>query len=154
MELRKLNSHPRDYPQFEALGGKEMLKKVSKIFYDKIYEHEWIGQFFKEVDQEIIENQQVDFMTSALGGPKVYCGRLPIPTHKNMYITPELFDLRQSLLKDSLIEAKASEELIEKWLKIDEAFKSGLVKNNMGECEKRFFTDEILVFPNPMKKAS
>lgn len=142
------------YEAFELLGGKEMLKKVSKIFYDKIYEHEWIGLYFEDVSQEIIESQQVDFMSASLGGPKEYCGKMPIPTHKNMYITPDLFELRQELLNEALNEAKASEELKEKWLRIDEAFKGGIVKSSMSDCEKRFFTDEILHFPNPLKKAS
>ncbi len=54
--------------------------------------------YFKEIDQEIIETQQVDSMTSALGGPKVYCGKLPIPAHKNMFIWTDLFELRHDLL--------------------------------------------------------
>lgn len=138
--------------RFEALGGKAILEKVSKIFYDKIYKHEWIGQFFKDIPQDRIESQQVDFMASSLGGPKNYCGRLPIPVHKNMFISDELFDLRHELLIESLKEANASEELIAKWTKIDDAFKSGIVKKNLGECEKKFFTDEILFFPNPSEK--
>jgi len=138
--------------KFEELGGKQMLQKVAKLFYDKVYEHKWIGQYFQAVSQEIIESQQVDFMSSALGGPKVYCGRLPVPVHKNMFISEELFEIRHSLLLESLHEANASEELIAKWTKIDEAFKSGLVKKNIGECEKRYFTDEYLSFPDPAKK--
>jgi truncated hemoglobin YjbI len=150
MEYRKLNKPLEEYEEFNKLGGKEMLQKVSKIFYDKVYEHSWIGQYFAHIEQEIIESQQVDFMTSALGGPKVYCGRLPIPTHKNMLISSELFELRHDLLLESLKEAGASEELIAKWTKIDNAFKDGIVKSNISECEKRFFTDDILDF----KKAS
>lgn len=143
------------YEEFEKLGGKPMLEKVAKIFYDKIYQHEWIGKYFSHIDQKIIESQQVDFMSSALGGPKDYCGKMPIPTHKNMMITAELFELRQKLLLESLNEADASQGLIDKWLKIDEAFKSGIVKESISDCEKRFFTDIILDFKDPnQKKAS
>lgn len=141
-----MNKSPEEYIEFEKLGGKEILQKVAKSFYDKVYEHPWIGKFFQHIEQEIIESQQVDFMTSALGGPKVYCGRLPIPTHKNMLISPELFELRHKLLLEALHEAKASDDLIVKWTKIDAAFKDGIVKSNISECEKRFFTDDILDF--------
>jgi truncated hemoglobin YjbI len=140
--------------EFDAMGGRGMLIKVSKIFYDKIYADPWIGQYFKEVPQDRIESQQVDFMTGALGGGNVYLGRLPVPAHKHMYISNELFDLRQKYLEEAFIEAKASPELIEKWNRIDEAFRGRLVKKNLGECEKRFNTDEILYFKNPDKKAA
>lgn len=46
-----------------------MLRDVSKIFYDKVYKHEWIGQYFQSVPQDLIEAQQVDFMAQSLGGP-------------------------------------------------------------------------------------
>ncbi|EQC44713.1 group 1 truncated hemoglobin [Bacteriovorax sp. Seq25_V] len=134
------------FEEFEKLGGRGMLIKISKIFYDKIYEHPWIGLYFKDISQDVIESQQVDFMTGALGGDQIYLGKLPIPAHKHMFITNELFDLRQSLLSEALSEAGASEELKTKWLKIDEAFKSRLVKKDISECEKRFNTDEILAF--------
>ena len=140
--------------KFESLGGRAMLEKISKIFYDKIYEHEWIGLFFKEIKQETIESQQVDFMTGVLGGGNIYCGKLPVPAHKHMMISQELFDLRQELLKESLTEAGACQELVDKWLKIDEAFRSGIIKKNINECEKRFNTDEILDFPNPKKNVA
>lgn len=96
---------------FEELGGRKILEKVAKLFYDKVYDAEWIGKYFQSVKQEIIEEQQVDFMSMALGGPKVYLGKLPVPAHKHMMITNELFDLREKLLDEALIEANACDEL-------------------------------------------
>lgn len=131
---------------FLKLGGKATLEKVHKIFYDKIYADPWIGKFFQNIDQVIIENQQTDFMMQAMGGPAVYAGAFPIPAHKHMLITEELFDQRQDLLKQSLIEANIPEELQNQWLKIDGAFRRGLVKKGIEDCEKRFNTDEILEY--------
>lgn len=139
---------------FEQLGGRAILEKVSKIFYDKIYDHPWIGLYFKEVPQDVIESQQVDFMSQALGGPKVYLGKLPVAAHKHMLLDDEIFDLRERLLKEALVEANACEELQIRWLKIDEAFRLKIVKKSISECEKRYNTDTILDFPNPIKKAS
>lgn len=138
-------------PLYEALGGRDTLKRVHKIFYDKIYAHPWIGQFFAKVSQEIIENQQTDFMTDAMGGPKVYCGRLPIPTHANMFITDELFELRGQLLRESLTEARIPEDLAAHWIKIDRAFRTAVVKKSVADCKRRFPTDEIIAFENPSK---
>lgn len=139
---------------FEELGGRAILEKVSKAFYDKVYEHPWIGQYFKEVKQEVIEEQQVDFMTASLGGPRVYLGKLPVPAHKHMMISEELFYVRKDLLNQAMDEVGVSEELRERWNAIDEAFKNKIVKNDISECEKRFNTDEIMFFENPNKKAA
>ncbi|MDD4976241.1 MAG: group 1 truncated hemoglobin [Bacteriovorax sp.] len=136
---------------FDEVGGAIVIRKVHKIFYDKIYAHPWIGQFFKTIDQTIIESQQNDFMGQNFGGPSLYLGKLPVAAHKHMYINEELFELRRSLLEESLIEAKVSPENIKKWLKIDAAFKNGIMKNSIADCEKRFFTDELEIFDNPSK---
>lgn len=138
----------------DELGGKKMFEKIASIFYDKVYEHPWIGKFFQEVDQKTIESQQVKFMMGNLGGLKMYTGRLPGPAHKNMFITEELFELRERLLKEAFTEANASDELQARWLKIDHAFKGCIVKKSLNECEKTFVTDEILSFPSPMKLSS
>lgn len=139
---------------FEELGGRKTLEKVHKIFYDKIYADIWIGQFFKHIKQDLIEVQQTDFMAQAMGGPKEYCGALPIPAHKHMNIGEELFKLRHAMLKDSLHEAGVAINLAEKWLKIDGSFKPGIVKKSISDCERRFTTDDILDFPNPQKRAA
>ena len=76
-------------------------------------------------------------------------GRFPVPAHEHMYITEELFELRNSLLIESLRETHTAPEVIEAWLKIDNAFKKRIVKNSPSECKKRYFTDEILDYENP-----
>lgn len=137
---------------YELLGGRETLEKVHKTFYDKLYEDPWMKQFFSEIDQTHIENQQTDFMSMALGGPKVYMGALPIAAHKRIFIPEELFELRHNYLKESLKENHVPDHLAEKWLGIDRAFKKALVKSSVSECEKRFFTDEIVIHQNPANK--
>jgi len=138
-------------PLFEIVGGYDMLRKVHKIFYDKIYKDPWIGQFFEGIDQTTIENQQTDFMAQSMGGPEKYSGALPLPAHTHIYITPELFDYRHELLRQSLVEAGLKPETAESWLKIDAAFKRGLVKKSLSDCKPRYTTDEILDFPDPRK---
>lgn len=131
---------------YEEIGGRETLNKVHKIFYDKIYKDPWIGLYFANIPQEHIENQQSDFMAQIMGGPQMYLGNQPIPTHKHMFITLELFELRTKYLTESLIEVGLSEEQIQRWLRIDQAFKSGIVKEKVEDCKKRYNTDEILDF--------
>lgn len=135
-----------DLSLFDEIGGMETLRKVHKIFYDKIYKDSWIGKYFAHIPQEHIENQQTDFMAQIMGGPQMYLGNQPIPTHKHMFITQELFELRTKYLVEALNEFGLSQILIDKWLKIDQAFKSGIVKKSIDDCKKRYNTDEILDF--------
>ncbi len=139
---------------FDLIGGRPTLEKVHKIFYDKIYAHPWIGRYFEGIQQDVIEVQQSDFMSQIMGGPSNFCGKLPVPAHRHMMISEELFDVRTQLLVDSMTEAQVSPENQMLWLKLDQAFKKGIVKNSLGDCTLRFNTDEIVNFPNPHKKSA
>lgn len=134
---------------FERIGGRAVIEKVHKIFYDDIYSHPWMSQFFRDKDQTHIENQQTDFMSMLFGGPKAYSGRMPIDAHEHMMITSELFAVRQELLKRALEKAGVPEKERGEWLAIDGAFKKVLIKNSVSECRKRYKMDEILDIPDP-----
>lgn len=134
---------------FEQIGGRPTLERVHKVFYDKIYAHPWLKQYFKGVEQKTIENQQSDFMTSNMGGGKIYSGQLPINAHKHLFVTHELFETRSALLRESLQECGVPNELIERWLRIDQAFEKSIVKTDPSQCQKRFFTDEIIAVRKP-----
>lgn len=138
-----------DLTLFDRLGGRPILERVHKVFYDKIYEHPWLKQYFTDVEQKTIEDQQTDFMVSNMGGGKIYSGALPKNAHRHMFVSNELFDLRKILLQESLAECGVEEGLAQRWLRIDEAFRKSIVKNHPDQCEKRFFTDEIKNFCNP-----
>jgi len=138
-----------DSTLLNEIGGRPVLEKVHKLFYDKLYEHPWLKNFFLHIDQKVIENQQTDFMVSNMGGGKIYSGGMPKNVHRHMYITEELFDLRTKILKESILACGVPEVLAERWIRIDSAFKHSLVKKSLDQCEKRYFTDEILNFPKP-----
>ena len=139
---------------FRAVGERAGIQKGARIFYDKIYAHPWLKLYFASVPQEHIENQQTSFMSGALGGPNHFCGRLPVAAHEHMFITDESFEVRNLLLRESLEEAGVAEEAADAWMKLDNAFRSSIVKTTVSDCKKRYNTDTILDFPNPMKKAS
>jgi hemoglobin len=134
---------------YDQLGGRPTLEHVHKIFYDKLYEHPWLGKFFVDIARDVIEGQQTDFMAQTMGGPSMYCGKFPIPAHKHMFITEEMFDVRHALLADSLREAGVPDGPAASWLAVDAAFKGRLVKKSVSECEGRFKTDSIMVIPRP-----
>jgi len=135
---------------FDAVGGLPMLEKVHKIFYDKIYAHPWIGQFFQGHDQQAIELRQTQFMGEKFGGPIKYPGMELELAHRRMYITPELFTLRQQLLRESLEEAGVAPELIIRWLRIDAAFRKDIVNESPEDFETIDLKYERpMIIPNP-----
>jgi len=133
----------------DRIGGRATLDKVHKIFYDKLFADPWLGRFFAGTDQKHIESQQSDFISMLFGGPKSYSGRMPIDAHEHIMISEELFAARSELLRQSLVEAGVGASDSEDWLRIDMAFKKVLIKKSYADCKKRYFTDEILDFPNP-----
>lgn len=116
---------------FDAVGGLLTLRKVHKIFYDKVYAHPWLGKFFADHNQEAIETRQTQFMAEKMGGDLPYYGKEMKMAHRQMFITPELFDLRSRLLGESLQEAGVPETLAKSWLKIDSAFSRQVVKESI-----------------------
>lgn len=139
---------------FDEIGSRQIIEKIHKKFYDDLYDHPVLSKFFEDIPQEIIEKQQTDFMIGSMGGPKTYRGKHPVKSHLNMYITDELFDLRHRMLEKAIREVGTSlkDDSIEKWLKIDYAFKSAIVKKSIDECERLFKTQEILAFDKDGKK--
>lgn len=137
--------------KFESIGGRASLIAINKVFYDKIYQHPWLKQYFERIPQEHIEIQQVDFMQKVLGGKNIYVGKAPPVVHTHMFIPEELFDERKKLLCEAFEETHAHPELVDKWLSLDESFRRLIVKKAVTECVRRFKTDPILDFPDPRK---
>ncbi|PKI16132.1 group I truncated hemoglobin [Colwellia sp. 12G3] len=134
---------------FNRIGGRASLIAINKVFYDKVYQHPWLKQYFLTIPQQHIEDQQVDFMQKVLGGENHYIGKAPPVAHSHMFIPDELFDVRKQLLVDTFSETGTHPELIDKWLNLDESFRRILVKKSPSECKPRFTTDPILNFDKP-----
>jgi len=113
---------------FDAIGGLPAMTRIHTDFYDKMYAHPWLGQFFIGHDQQIIELRQTQFMAEKMGSKSVYPGRELEVAHRRMYLSKELLKLRQRLLRQSIEEEGIAEEFIQRWLKIDMAF-WGKIKN-------------------------
>ena len=133
---------------FEQMGGRKVLEAINKIFYDKVYDHPWLKLYFEKIPQAHIEVQQVDFMQKVLGGENLYVGKAPPAAHQHIFVNEQLFDLRQTLLKEAFKEVNADQLLVDKWLNIDQSFKRIIVKARPDDCKRRFTTDPILDFPN------
>ncbi|MDH5216581.1 MAG: group 1 truncated hemoglobin [Gammaproteobacteria bacterium] len=138
-----------DKTLFDRLGGLDTLRKVHKIFYDKLFVHPWLKQFFVEHPQEVFENQQTNFMASLMGGPKIYAGLTPKMAHQNIVITDELFELRSTILSDSIKQVGIADDLREEWLDADRSLKKAVVKESAADCRTMYDSQRIYDIPKP-----
>lgn len=135
---------------FDAVGGLPTLQRVHRIFYDKVYAHPWLGQFFVGHSQEAIENRQTSFMAEKMGGAIEYMGKDLTLAHEAMYITEELFLVRRALLEESLKEFGLDEALCERWLRIDSAFMKKIVKDSLeSSMNMQWPYKKHIVIPKP-----
>jgi hemoglobin len=135
---------------YDQVGGKATLDKVHKIFYDKVYAHPWLKQFFEGHAQEAIEGRQTSFMGEKMGGPP-YLGKPIGQVHENMYITPELVAVRHELLRESLEEAGVEAALCKRWLRIDTAFMKSITKDSLESFYRdyKFPHKQRIIIPKP-----
>jgi len=133
---------------FDRVGGQATLERVHKVLYGKLFAHPVLGAFFRKTVRKHQESQQTDFMMHQLGGPSIYGGRVPRDAHMHLFITQEHFEIRQALLRESLIECGIDEEAREEWLRRDRKFERAIVKSSIEQCEKRYTMDEIIIAPD------
>jgi hemoglobin len=124
------------------------IKKVSNLFYDKVYVHPWLKEVF-QVPQAHIVSQQVDFILGVLGGPNRYSGRNPGDAHTHIFINEEMWSIREKLLVDSFDEIGCPAEIKEKWLKVENAFKRSIVLSRPEQCHGRYKNEEIIYIIKP-----
>ncbi len=135
---------------FDAIGGLTAMQRIHTIFYDKVYAHPWLGQFFIDHDQKAIELRQTQFMAEKMGAKSVYPGRELTLAHRRMYITEELLTARQELLRETLVEEALPEYLILRWLKVDRAFWGKIKNDSLDIFHKTDFKyEQPLVIENP-----
>lgn len=134
--------HPReaceenDYDPLllEEIGGEEKVTAVHCRFYDIMFDHLWLGQFFYGKSKEALISKQTRFMVAAFNGPNHYSGDTPAFVHMHMFITDEIADLREQILKQCILVEGLSEDIADRWLKVDQSFRAGIVKKSIDEC--------------------
>jgi len=141
---------PEKQTLFDQLGGLPTLTRVHTRFYDKIYAHPWLKQFFEGHAQAAIELRQTQFMAEKFGADMPYPGMALELAHRRMFITQDLLELRRDLLCEALQEEHVPEKLIERWLKIDGAFWKDIRNDSLAsfsEIDLKY--EQPLIVPEP-----
>ncbi len=125
------------------------LEAVVHTFYDKVYAHPWIGRFFRHVDQEHQETKLVRFFQLSWEDqsfPEMQAQYLR-QEHVHMYITTELFELRQQLFAEALREHGSDEREVEIFLKFNDLWRPSVVKESIDQCSSMFTA--VVEHPRP-----
>lgn len=127
------------------------LHALARTFYDKVYAHPWIGQFFRNVDQAHQELKLVRFFHLSWHDPMYgpLQGKYLEQEHAHMYITPALFELRQALFAQAVREHDHPEALVQAFLAFNEQWRPYLVKASLDECTDAYTGLEIVAVPPP-----
>ncbi len=146
--VRVLEKHPEtgnyhkqhseeDLHLLEKIGGEEKVTAVHTRFYDYIYDDAFISDFFQHRAKSLLIRKQTEFMVAAFGGPNNYHGEPPAFLHMHMFITKEMSDIRNTYLRRAIREEGISEELCQRWLKVDQSFHAAIEKKDISECVMR-----------------
>lgn len=135
---------------FDELGGRETLKRVHVVFYDKLLKDPWLLALFVGIPRAHLEDQQTDFMQYLFGGPNIYEGRMPKRGHKHLFITEEIFVERHKILSQSIDECRISEDLKKRWLDYDMGLRIALVKKDISQCEGRYRSEKVISVSKPV----
>lgn len=139
------------YTPLMPLLAPERLEAVVTTFYDLVYAHPWIGRFFTEVDQEIQEFNLVRFIQMSWDD-KAYPkrqARYMRHQHAHMFITDELFDLRQALFAEALRHHGHGEDVVDAFLDFNERWRPDVVKSSIEDCSDQIA--EIVVHLDPRR---
>jgi hemoglobin len=101
---------------YEQLGGADAIEAVVAQFYERMLADPEIKPFFRGVQMSRQHDKQVQFFTTALGGPKVYQGKDMIAAHKGMGVGDKHFDILVKHLTDTLVGAGVARPLIDQVL--------------------------------------
>ncbi|MEI7910532.1 MAG: group 1 truncated hemoglobin [Verrucomicrobiota bacterium] len=72
---------------YERVGGEAGVTRLIGIFYDRVLADPQLSPFFAHIPMEKLRSMQVEFFTSALGGPLQYSGRPLAHVHHGHGIT-------------------------------------------------------------------
>jgi len=124
-----------DPEMWEALSGPSEgdgrgLWQILNRFYELVYADERLAPFFEGVTRQRAIEKQFSFLRSIFTGEKCYFGQHPRNAHHWMVVSDELFDYRENLMRTCLQNYGLSDELIDRWGKIEDVFRSVIVKSD------------------------
>jgi truncated hemoglobin YjbI len=119
---------------FERLGGEAGLRAIVDDFVGRVFGDVMIGFFFRNADQRRIEEFEYQHAAEHLGGPVRYAGRPLRQAHAAHPIMGGQFARRKEILRKTLVDHRAPQDVIDAWLAHTESLRDQITAQPDGQC--------------------
>jgi truncated hemoglobin YjbI/hemoglobin-like flavoprotein len=135
---------------YEEIGGTDVVERVHRRFYAALSTDPWLGGFFAGKNLESLIMKQTRFMVAAFGGPDEYIWESPAVAHMHMMVTDKQADIREVMLRNAIRAEGLSQDIEDRWLAHDQAFRPAIVKQSVDECVTPTPGQAPVVVPKPI----
>jgi len=109
--------------------GDEMLERLVRDFYSRVFSDLMIGFFFNKLDIDDQSQRLIHYMSTHIGTPvEKYRGPSIRQSHEALPLLPGHFDRRHQILKDVLEEYLVPAHVRKAWLDLDLALRNNVLK--------------------------
>lgn len=121
----------------ERAGGPAGLRALLVDFYERVFADRMIGFFFKGADQDRLVEKELELALRFLGADVPYTG-LPLrELHARHPIQGGQFMRRLQLLKETLRDHGAPEDVCEAWVRHTLELRPEITTDALDECDPR-----------------
>ncbi len=115
---------------YERLGGKNSIVAAVDALYERLLGDPELVGFFDDVNVTRLKNRQVQFLSTALGGPAIYKGPSMSAAHAHLAIHQQDFDRVAGHLVEVLVSLGVSTDLIDEVVSVVAPLSADIVSHD------------------------
>jgi len=127
------SSRPKDPPPdmelWAALREGALMTEILQDFYGRVYKDSLLSPYFHGSTMQRSIEKVYSFLQQVITGQKCYFGDRPKNAHHWMVISDETFKYREALMIECQRRAGLSEEMIKRWIAVENYYKQDIVKS-------------------------
>lgn len=120
---------PPDMELWAALQEGKLMLGVLQDFYGRVYKDDLLSPYFHGITMQRSIEKVYSFFQQVMTGQKCYFGDRPRNAHHWMVISEETYQYREELMIECLRRAGLSEEMVKRWIAIENHYKHMIVKS-------------------------
>jgi len=120
---------PPDRELWKALQEGKLLREILLDFYGRVYQDKLLSPYFHGITMQRSIEKVYSFLQQIFTGEKCYFGDRPKNAHHWMVISEETFKYREALMIECQRRAGLPEEMIRRWIAIEDYYKQDIVKS-------------------------
>lgn len=147
----QINTTKNTAPLYERLGGEATVKAVVDAFYVRLLEDDELEHFFADTNTKRLKLKLVKFLTTALGGPKIYRGKPIAQVLKTLDVTNDDFDQVAGHLVETLKFLEIDQEKIDEVVAFVTPLQAEIVTNKNHEENELHTAEEVQALQNEVE---